>query len=130
MMSLIVPMYYGFWYFWLSPWFGAPSWFYGLLAVSFLCELLFVWFPPSGRWARLHTATAGTVFVVTFAALLMIIQSGVGGAVSRVLMASGLVAGVVAAFVVFLRRESWLFSAELVYCVLFLAAVSGAAHGL
>lgn len=129
MMSIVVPLYYGFWYFWVSPWIRAPKWFYGLLVVSFVCELVFVWYPPVGRWARLHATTAGVVFAVTYLALLMLLLSGVGGAVPRFLVVLGLVAGFIAALVICVRRHAWLFCAELGYCLLFLAAVSWAVHG-
>src|ERR1700722_10350149 len=41
------PLYYGFLYFWVAPLTNMPAYFYYLLILSAICELIFVWVPAT-----------------------------------------------------------------------------------
>lgn len=127
-MTVVVPLYYGALYFWVSPKAGLPHWMYWQLIVAFVCEMIFVWFSPWGKWGVVHTVTAGFMFVATYIMLAMLAFSGAVSEFARSLLWLSLVLGIVAAIVIAAKKKQWLFWAELSYCIAFWLAVSTVAH--
>lgn len=128
-MSAVVPLYYAFIYFWVTPLAHMPVWVYGLLIISFICEMVFIWVPPYGKWEWLHTITAGAVFVSMSLYLATLIGSG---AISQGLVLATslgcLVAASVMGYLIVIKNKRWLLWAEVAYCLLFLLALSAYAH--
>jgi len=130
MMTVCVPLYYSFLWFWVGPLVVAPWYFYLLLAVSFVSEMIFVWVPASsGRSKRVHELTAGFVGVVMLAApltLLFASQLSDSARLAILAFAGVSLAGGLLLLVPKYRKHT--LELEIAYCIVFWAVMSYTAH--
>jgi len=130
MMTVAVPLYYGFIWFWVGPLVSAPWYFYVILAVSIVSEMIFVWVPAtSGMSKSVHEITAGFVGFVMFAAPLILLGTGNLSSIAQLgtLLFFGLTA-VIIALLMYPKSRKFTLSLEVVYCVAFWAVMSIIAH--
>lgn len=129
-MTVCVPLYYGFLWFWVGPLVVAPWCFYLLLALSFVAEMVFVWVPAtSGKSKRIHELNAGFVGAMMFAAPLIFLLAGqltAAAVVATVTFLTLSLAMLASLAVTKLRKYTLAY--EIVYCVLFWALISFIAH--
>jgi len=77
-MTILFPLYYAFIWFWVLPLIQAQRGLYYLLALSALCEIVFVWVPATtGKSKRIHTIMASLVSIAMFSLALLILINGV-----------------------------------------------------
>jgi len=130
MMTVAVPLYYGFIWFWVGPLVSAPWYFYVILAVSIVSEMIFVWVPAtSGMSKRIHEITAGFVGLVMFVAPLILLSTGNLSSVAQlgIILFFGLTA-VIVGLLLHPKSRKLTLTLEVVYCVAFWAVMSIIAH--
>ncbi|MGV9001842.1 MAG: hypothetical protein ACOH18_02710 [Candidatus Saccharimonadaceae bacterium] len=129
-MTLCVPLYYAFLWYWVAPVASAPWYFYSLLLASFISEMVFTWFPAtSGRTERIHQYSVGFVAAVMLVGPLMLLSSGSLNDIATVgvviFVGISLILGILL-LISRLRRHT--LAIEITYCVTFLALISFIAH--
>ncbi|MEO5948885.1 MAG: hypothetical protein ABIP74_00595 [Candidatus Saccharimonas sp.] len=130
MMTVAVPLYYGFIWFWVGPLVSAPWYFYLIVAISIVSEMIFVWAPAtSGMSKRIHEITAGFVGLVMFVAPLILLSTGNLSSVAQIgtVLFFGLTA-IIAGLLLHPESRKLTLSLEVVYCVAFWAVMSIIAH--
>lgn len=130
MMSVAVPLYYVFIWFWLGPLVAAPWHFYALVAVSFVAEMVFVWVPATeGKSKTIHELNAWFVGVVMFVAPLILLLGASLSHAATVAVVTFLGLSVVLLLLLAIpktRKHTLIY--EIIYCVLFWALMSFIAH--
>lgn len=130
MMTVAVPLYYCFIWFWVGPKVAAPWYFYALVAVSFVAEMIFVWVPAtSGRSKLVHEVNASFVGLTMFLApLALLIGGNLSDAahIATILFICVSLAG--GALLLTPKQRKYTLTYEIIYCVLFWALISFIAH--
>jgi hypothetical protein len=131
MMTLCVPLYYAFIWFWVAPLSHAPWYFYGLLIISVISEMVFVWVPATtGRSKLIHQYTAGFVGVVMLAAPLILLFAGQLSDAAQIgvitFVSTSLLLG---PLLLIPKLRKYTLQSEIIYCVAFWAVISFIAHG-
>lgn len=131
MMTACVPLYYAFIWFWVAPLASAPWYFYGLLVVSVIAEMIFVWVPATvGRSKLIHEYTAGFVgFVMLAAPLILLFAGKLSGRASIAVVAFmilSLLIGVLLCIPKF--RYKYTLVSEAIFCITFWMLISLIAH--
>lgn len=130
-LTILIPLYYSFVWFWVGPLVGMPAGFYVLLAISAVCEMTFAWIPATTGFSRkIHMATANFVGIVMFlSALLFLISSSnlskIGAVAAIVFL---LVSFLLLALLIFRKMRKHTITFEIIYCLVFLAFMSIVAH--
>lgn len=130
MMTVAVPLYYCCMWFWVGPKVAAPWYFYLMLAVSFVAEMIFVWVPAtSGRSKLVHEVNASFVGLTMFLAPLALL---VGGGLSDAARTATIIfIGVTWAgggLLLTPKQSKYTLTYEIIYCVLFWALMLFIAH--
>lgn len=130
MMTVCVPLYYGFIWFWLAPLVSAPWYFYALVAASFVAEMIFVWVPAtSGKSKRVHEFMAGFVGLTMFAApTILLLTAKLSPAATAATITFLALSLVMFLLLVIPKMRKYTLSYEIIYCVLFWALMSYIAH--
>ena len=131
MMTLCVPLYYAFLWFWVAPLTNAPWYFYGLLAMSVISEMIFVWVPATVGWnKKVHGYTARFVGLVMLVAPLVLLFAGQLSTITRIAIIVFAITSLLLGSLLLipkLRKHTLLY--EIIYCVIFWAVMSFIAHG-
>lgn len=130
MMSICVPLYYVWIWFWLGPLTIAPWYFYVLVAMSFIAEMIFVWMPATnGRSKQIHQYAAGFVGAVMIAAPFMLLfSSQLGQAAELAIEAYLLVTVIFASLLLVPKLRKYTLQFEIAYCVIFWTLMSFIGH--
>lgn len=130
MMTVCVPLYYSFIWFWLGPKVVAPWYFYALVAASFVAEMVFVWVPAtSGKSKKIHELNAWFVGLVMFAAPLILLLAAHLSKAAIVATITFLALSLVMLLLLAIpRMRKYTLTYEIIYCVLFWALMSYIAH--
>lgn len=130
MMTVAVPLYYGFIWFWVGPLVAAPWHFYALVAASFVAEMVFVWVPAtSGKSKRVHEITAGFVGITMFVAPLTLLIGGNLEEAARVaIMIFTGITLIMGALLLTPNQRKYTLTYETIYCILFWALISLITH--
>ncbi len=126
------PLYYAFIWFWVAPLTIMPTLFYLLIALSAICELIFVLVPAKpGVRKIIHALTAGFVGVAMFVMLMLvyIYGSGLNNLMKISIIAFICISVTLAALSVFPKFRKYLFTFEIIYITAFLTTISIIAHG-
>lgn len=129
-MTAIAPLYYAFVWFWAGPRMVVPDVFYWLLVPMLLSEILFVWLPANNVYAKWHTLFATlTMTGMVIETLLIVVFAQYLSVWARASFWLFLCCSFVFV-IVFTRKQlqRFIFPLEVVYCLLFLLAISLAAH--
>lgn len=131
MMTICVPLYYSFIWFWVGPLAAAPWYFYALVAVSFVAEMIFVWVPASsGRSKKIHEFTAGIVgFTMLVAPFILLFAGQITEAMQRAIVVFASAGVIMGALLLIPKLRKYTLTFEIVYCVVFWALMSFIAHG-
>ena len=130
MMTVCVPLYYAFIWFWVGPLVAAPWCFYVLVAISFIAEMIFVWVPASsGKSKKIHELTAGFVgLTMLIAPLTLLFANQLSDAARIAIMAFVGVSLAVGLLLLVPKLRTRTLEFEIAYCVLFWALMSFIAH--
>lgn len=130
MMTVAVPLYYGFIWFWLGPLVVAPWYFYALVAVSFVAEMVFVWVPATeGKSKKIHELNAWFVGVVMFVApLILLLGATLSQAATAATIAFLALSVILLLLLVIPKTRKHTLIYEIIYCVLFWVLMSFIAH--
>jgi|GEM_PF-1230488 len=129
-MTLFFPLYYAFLWFWVGPLIKMPNVFYVLLAISAICEMIFVWMPAKGKTNKAHAIAAGIVGVMMLIISIVILtySSGLNEASTISIFTFLIVAGCTVVALASRKMYQYAFRIEVTYCVTFLAMMSLIAH--
>ncbi len=129
-MTVCVPLYYGFIWFWLGPKVAAPWYFYALVAASFVAEMIFVWVPASsGKSKRIHELNAWFVGIVMFAVpLILLLAAHLSQAAMVATITFLALSLVILLLLAILKTRKYTLTYEIIYCVLFWVLISFIAH--
>jgi len=125
------PLYYGFLYFWVAPLTNMPKYFYYLLILSALCELIFVWVPATnGRKKKVHGIMAGFVGIVMLIAPFLFLTQGTNLRVESKALILGFYILTLALGISLISKKAreYLILCESTYCLGFLVVMSVIAH--
>lgn len=130
MMTVAVPLYYAFIWFWVGPLVVAPWYFYALVAISFVAEMIFVWVPAtSGKSKRIHEITAGFVGLTMFVAPLTLLIGGNLEETARLAAIAFTGSSVVMGVLLLTPKvRKYTLSFEIAYCIVFWVLMSYIAH--
>lgn len=129
-MTVFFPLYYAFLWFWLAPSLRMPPVFYGLLLLSALFEIVFVWMPANGKTHKMHSTTSGVVGILMLVAPILILAYGIGlDGIDRAAIYTFLSVSIISLGLLFFRQmREYTLHIEIIYCATFLAAMSFIAH--
>lgn len=130
MMTVCVPLYYAFIWFWVAPLASAPWYFYGLLVISVIAEMIFVWVPATlGRRKLIHEYAAGFVGIVMIIAPLILIATGNLSGIANVGIGVFIAITLgIAACLLHPKLRNHSLVLEIIYCIAFWAVISLVAH--
>jgi len=130
MMSICVPLYYMWLWLWLGPLVVAPWYFYVLLVVSFLAEMVFVWMPATnGHSKQVHQYAAGFVGVVMLVApFTLLFAQQLGQAAELAIEAYLLVSMIFASLLLVPKLRQYTLTFEIAYCIIFWVLLSFIGH--
>lgn len=131
LMTIAVPLYYGFLWFWVGPLVAVPWYFYILLVLSFIAEMIFVWVhATSGKRKQIHELNACFVGVMMFFIPLIFIFAGQLTSMTAFAATVFLTLSLVMLVLLFIPKlRNYTLVYETVYCLTFLALISFIAHG-
>lgn len=129
-MTVAAPLYYGFIWLWVGPLVAAPWYFYALIAVSFLAEMVFVWVPAtSGKSKRVHEITAGFVGLTMFVApLILLFAANLSQSATVAVIVFIALSLIILALLAIPKTRKHTLAYEVIYCVLFWALMLFIAH--
>lgn len=131
LMTIAVPLYYGFLWFWVGPLVAVPWYFYILLVLSFIAEMIFVWVhATSGKRKQIHELNACFVGVMMFFIPLIFIFAGQLTSMTAFAATVFLTLSLVMLVLLFIPKlRNYTLVYETVYCLTFLALISFIGHG-
>jgi hypothetical protein len=130
-MTICFPLYYAFIWFWVSPLLQMPTWFYYLLVLSALCEIIFVWVPATtGKIRVVHEVMASIVGILMFVTAILILLYATDLSTIDITAALSFIVLTIALGVLLLirRTRKSVFAYETIYCLGFLIFISVIAH--
>lgn len=130
-MTICFPLYFAFIWFWVGPYVGMPTGFYFLLAVSAICEVIFVWVPATvGRSRKVHQIMSGVVGVAMLAAPIAILAYGKNLDIrSKASIFTFMILTTILGVLLLIKKtRKYTFLYETIYCVTFLVTMSIIAH--
>ncbi|QQS18756.1 hypothetical protein IPL68_01630 [Candidatus Saccharibacteria bacterium] len=129
-MTVIAPVYYSFVWFWAAPRMVISEAFYWILVPMLLSELLFVWLPANAVYTKWHTPFAVFTMVGMVAEVVIITLSAkyLSTWAEAMFLAFLGTACIFVAVLVLERLKRYVFLLEVIFCAVFLLAMSLAAH--
>ncbi len=129
--TLFSPLYVAFLWFWVSPLTSMAGYFYYLLLLSAICELILVWVPSTeGNSKKIHGIAASLVAIaMPFAALLLLSQGSNLHSAAKVSIYVFLTLVIALAILLVSKKfRKYTFLYESLYCISFVIVMSVIAH--
>jgi hypothetical protein len=129
--SIFFPLYYVFMYFWVAPLKGMPIFFYYLLMVSAICELIFVWVPAiNGIKKNIHEVTASFVGMAMLVVpiLFLIYGNNLSSLADISIIIFYTLTLIIIISLISKRARKYTIFYESIYCVIFVTVISIIAH--
>lgn len=129
--TLFFPLYVAFLWFWVGPLTSMADYFYYLLLISAICELILVWTPSTkGNSKKIHGITASLVAIaMLFAVLLLLSQGSNLNSAAKVSIYVFLTLVIALAILLVSKKfRKYTFLYESLYCISFVIVMSVIAH--
>jgi hypothetical protein len=130
-MTIFFPLYYMFMWLWVGPKIYMPVGFYYLLAISAICEMIFVWVPATiGKSRKVHEAMATTVGgAMLVLPIIILVYSKYLNIIDKVSILIFIILAIILSCLFAIRKlRKYTFLFETTYCLIFLATISIIAH--
>jgi len=130
LMTIFFPFYYGFLWFWVGPAANAPNFYYWLVGVSAIAELMFIWLPETGAGikSKIHKWTALFVGMTMFIMPALLLASSTSAVGTASILGFYISTGLLGFIYLFKNRKDATLILEAVYCIVFILTISVVAH--
>ena len=130
-MLVAFPLYYAWVWLWVGPVLAMPKWFYAVVAVSAVAEMMFVLVPASSGWKqKVHEVAASFVGLVMVAIPLMFLiwSPQISPIVQQAIYAYIVACFVLVVLLVVPKYRKHTLVYEIIFCIAFWSVMSVAGH--